>query len=316
MGLEPVPDGSRRSAVPPRRAEVRRVPGCAAMRLAADAGGPDPAVGSAGVSTRQARFEGSDRQARGRLMKALSAGPVSRSDVASVMQRDEETRIAPGRSADRGRNVSGGLVDDPSTQLIVSAVCRRHRSLCAWSPSSSSVSIGSLPAARSRTGRKRFAPRSRDSPSKSASAKSTSRSSRPTQRMPQTEEELEWSRHNDWVEPSTDEDWSRLAVIDQGDIWLVEEPDEQAPAVSRLTRARAIPVLNAVTDRAHHPNDSRHRHRAPPRSRAMECGVSASRNVRQRKDRSVSVYLTRHIGHIAPGRWHEVCEAMRIAIGC
>jgi A/G-specific adenine glycosylase len=55
-----------------------------------DAGGPDPAVGSAGVSTRQARFEGSDRQARGRLMKALSAGPISRSEVASVMQRDEE----------------------------------------------------------------------------------------------------------------------------------------------------------------------------------------------------------------------------------
>ena len=54
------------------------------------AGGPDAAVGSAGVSRRQSRFEGSDRQARGRLMKALSAGPVSRCEVASVMQRDEE----------------------------------------------------------------------------------------------------------------------------------------------------------------------------------------------------------------------------------
>jgi A/G-specific adenine glycosylase len=54
-------------------------------------GGPDPAIGSAGVSLRQARFEGSDRQARGRLMKALSAGPVHRSAVASVMDRDEET---------------------------------------------------------------------------------------------------------------------------------------------------------------------------------------------------------------------------------
>lgn len=55
------------------------------------AGGPDPAVGSAGVSVRQARFEGSDRQARGRLMKALSAGSVGRSEVASLMQRNEET---------------------------------------------------------------------------------------------------------------------------------------------------------------------------------------------------------------------------------
>ncbi len=54
-------------------------------------GGPDPAVGSAGVSVRQARFEGSDRQARGRLMKALSEGPVLRIDVATVMRRDEMT---------------------------------------------------------------------------------------------------------------------------------------------------------------------------------------------------------------------------------
>ena len=38
----------------------------------------DPAVGSAGVSTRQAPFEGSDRQARGRVMKALGAGPLPR----------------------------------------------------------------------------------------------------------------------------------------------------------------------------------------------------------------------------------------------
>jgi A/G-specific adenine glycosylase len=47
--------------------------------------GGDPAVGSAGVSTRQARFDGSDRQARGRLMKALTAGPVSSEQLASVM---------------------------------------------------------------------------------------------------------------------------------------------------------------------------------------------------------------------------------------
>ena len=37
---------------------------------------PDPAVGSAGVSTPQSRFEGSDRQARGRVLRALTAGPV------------------------------------------------------------------------------------------------------------------------------------------------------------------------------------------------------------------------------------------------
>lgn len=38
--------------------------------------GDDPAVGSARVSVRQARFEGSDRQARGRLLRAASAAPL------------------------------------------------------------------------------------------------------------------------------------------------------------------------------------------------------------------------------------------------
>jgi A/G-specific adenine glycosylase len=36
---------------------------------------PDPAVGSAGVSRRQAPFDGSDRQARGRVLAALQSGP-------------------------------------------------------------------------------------------------------------------------------------------------------------------------------------------------------------------------------------------------
>lgn len=38
---------------------------------------PDPAVGSAGVSGSQPRFEGSDRQARGRVLAALHDGPVA-----------------------------------------------------------------------------------------------------------------------------------------------------------------------------------------------------------------------------------------------
>ena len=36
---------------------------------------PDPATGSAGVSTRQAPYEGSDRQARGAVLRALHDGP-------------------------------------------------------------------------------------------------------------------------------------------------------------------------------------------------------------------------------------------------
>jgi A/G-specific adenine glycosylase len=50
--------------------------------------GDDPAMGSAGVSTRQPRFDGSDRQARGKLLKALTSGPVRYEEVAAVMHCD------------------------------------------------------------------------------------------------------------------------------------------------------------------------------------------------------------------------------------
>ena len=49
--------------------------------------GDDPSVGSAGVSVPQGRFEGSDRQARGRLIKTLGEGAVRVDDVARVMDR-------------------------------------------------------------------------------------------------------------------------------------------------------------------------------------------------------------------------------------
>ena len=52
--------------------------------------GIDPSVGSAGVSVTQAKFEGSDRQARGRLMKALGELPVSLGAIAEVMDRPIE----------------------------------------------------------------------------------------------------------------------------------------------------------------------------------------------------------------------------------
>jgi len=52
--------------------------------------GEDPAPGSAGVSRAQARFDGSDRQARGRLMKALVDGAVSRDAASMVMKCSAE----------------------------------------------------------------------------------------------------------------------------------------------------------------------------------------------------------------------------------
>jgi A/G-specific adenine glycosylase len=72
--------------------------------LAAGRPEPDPAVGSAGVSGGQSRFEGSDRQGRGRLVDALCRGPVPRSDLAAVVGwPDDPARV---------ERVAAGLVVD------------------------------------------------------------------------------------------------------------------------------------------------------------------------------------------------------------
>ena len=60
--------------------------------------GDDPAVGSANVSVAQSRFEGSDRQGRGRLMKALGASAVHADALATTMhwpdQPERASRVA------------------------------------------------------------------------------------------------------------------------------------------------------------------------------------------------------------------------------
>lgn len=53
--------------------------------------GPDPSVGSAGVSTGQSRFDGSDRQGRGRLVAALRVGPVEVGQAPEVMGFGNDT---------------------------------------------------------------------------------------------------------------------------------------------------------------------------------------------------------------------------------
>ena len=65
---------------------------------------PDPAVGSAGVAGRQSRFEGSDRQGRGRLVDALRSGPVGARDLAEVMGWPDDPA--------RARRVAATLVAD------------------------------------------------------------------------------------------------------------------------------------------------------------------------------------------------------------
>ena len=68
---------------------TRRAPRCGGCPLrsagcrwaAAGFPTPDPVVGSAGISAPQSRFEGSDRQGRGRLVDALRRGEVPRAAV-------------------------------------------------------------------------------------------------------------------------------------------------------------------------------------------------------------------------------------------
>lgn len=65
---------------------------------------PDPAVGSGGVTTRQSTFIGSDRQGRGRLVKAACDGPIRASQLASTSGWPDDP--------ERAQRVADGLVRD------------------------------------------------------------------------------------------------------------------------------------------------------------------------------------------------------------
>ena len=76
---------------------TKRSPSCRACPVAEWCAwrgeGDDPAVGSAAVSTPQARFEGSDRQLRGRLVDALRQGAVERGAVAGHLGEPDGSRV-------------------------------------------------------------------------------------------------------------------------------------------------------------------------------------------------------------------------------
>ena len=77
-------------------------------------GQPDPADRSAGVSTRQAPFEGSDRQARGRLLAALSDGPLPTERAAVEMGLEHDEARAQRLVAEL---IAEGLVSAAGSQL-------------------------------------------------------------------------------------------------------------------------------------------------------------------------------------------------------
>ena len=73
---------------------TRRAPACVQCPVrehcAWSGEGPDPAEGSAGVSVGQSRFEGSDRQGRGRLVDALRSGPQPAAAAAYLMGLEDD----------------------------------------------------------------------------------------------------------------------------------------------------------------------------------------------------------------------------------
>lgn len=77
--------------------------------------GADPARGSAFVSRPQGRFDGSDRQARGALLRRLGDGAVRRTDAAAVMLRADPVaeRIVVALIADGLCVEDGGLLRLP-----------------------------------------------------------------------------------------------------------------------------------------------------------------------------------------------------------
>jgi A/G-specific adenine glycosylase len=80
--------------------------------------GPDPAAGSAGTSRVQSRFDGSDRQGRGRLVAALAASPstgIRPEDVAARAGWPDD----PARAAGVLRRllVDGLVVEGPGGEL-------------------------------------------------------------------------------------------------------------------------------------------------------------------------------------------------------
>ncbi len=71
---------------------------------------PDPAEGTAGAPSRQARFAGSDREGRGRLVRVLRAGPLplDRAPEASGWPDDPQ----------RARRVVEALIEDGLAELV------------------------------------------------------------------------------------------------------------------------------------------------------------------------------------------------------
>ena len=96
---------------------TKRRPDCGACPIrnecrwaAAGFPAPDPAQGSAGVSTPQSTFEGSDRQGRGRIVQALRTGPIEVVRLPDVTGWDDDP--------ERAHRVADGLVVEGLAEYV------------------------------------------------------------------------------------------------------------------------------------------------------------------------------------------------------
>ena len=100
----------------------------------------------------------------------------------------------------------------------------------------------------------------------------------------------------------------------QGEIWWADLPDEKGRPYLVLTRPRALPVLHSVLVA---PVTTRSRGLAAEVAISQDEGMPAECVANLDNVRSIrKVLLTRHVGTLSVGRWHEVCTAMRAAIDC
>jgi len=105
-----------------------------------------------------------------------------------------------------------------------------------------------------------------------------------------------------------------MGLIQQGQIWWGELPNDKPRPYLVITRQRAIDRLTAVMV-------------APVTTRirglVSEVELTAADGMRRECVANLDnvktidkANLTRRIGVLAPGRWHEVCAALRAAIDC
>lgn len=105
-----------------------------------------------------------------------------------------------------------------------------------------------------------------------------------------------------------------MAVVRQGEIWWGRQPDQSTRPFLILTRQSALPVLGAV---AVAPVTSHVRGLAS--EVLLGEGDGMRRTCAANLDNLATIRksdLTKQAGQLAPGRWHEVCTAMRSAIDC